>query len=86
MLSADEKKLITDKNKIVERWAEHFDGVLNRPSSINDAAIQCVPQVAINPELDIPPSEDEVAKASKQMSSVEKPQALMPLKVKVKKG
>ena len=68
MLSADGKKLITDKNKIVERWAEHFDGVLNRPSSINDAAIQCLPQVAVNPELDIPPSEDEVAKAIKQMS------------------
>ena len=39
MLSADGKKLITNKNKIVKRWAEHFDGVLNRPSSINDAAI-----------------------------------------------
>ena len=68
MLSANGKKLITDKNKIVERWAEHFDGVLNLPSSINDAAIQCLPQVAVNPELDIPPSEDEVAKAIKQMS------------------
>ena len=55
MLSADGKELITDKNKIVERWAEHFNGVLNRPSSINDAAIECLPQVAINPELDIPP-------------------------------
>ena len=68
MLSADGAKLITDKNKIVERWAEHFDSVLNRPSSINDAAIQRLPQVAFNPELDIPPSEDEVAKAIKQMS------------------
>ena len=68
MLSADGKELITDKNKIVERWEEHFDDVLNRPSSMNDAAIQCLPQKAINPELDIPPSEDEVAKAIKQMS------------------
>ena len=68
MPNADEKKLIIDKNKIVERWAEHFDGVLNQPSSINDAAIECLPQAAINPDLDIPPSEDEVAKAIKQMS------------------
>ena len=68
MLSADGKELITDKNKIVERWAEHFNGVLNRPSSINDAAIECLPQVAINPELDIPPPEDEVAIAIKQIS------------------
>ena len=32
MLSADGKELITDKNKIIERWAEHFNGMLNRPS------------------------------------------------------
>ena len=42
--------------------------LLNRPLSINDAAIQRLPQVAVNPELDIPPSDDEVAKAIKQMS------------------
>ena len=59
--------------ELVERWAEHFDGVLNRPSSINDAAIQRLPQVAINPELDTPPSEDEVAKAIKQMLCGEAP-------------
>ena len=73
MLSADGKELITDKNKIVERWAEHFNGVLNRPSSINDAAIECLPQVAVNLELDIPPSEDEVAIAVKQMSCEKAP-------------
>ena len=27
---------LTDKEAILKRWAEHFDGVLNRPSSIND--------------------------------------------------
>ena len=32
LLSVDGTKLIS-KNKILERWAEHFDSVLNRPSS-----------------------------------------------------
>uniref|UniRef100_A0A8C7WPE7 Reverse transcriptase domain-containing protein n=1 Tax=Oryzias sinensis TaxID=183150 RepID=A0A8C7WPE7_9TELE len=73
LLSADGATLITDKNKIVERWAEHFNGVLNRPSSINDEAIQRLPQVDINPDLDIIPSEDEVAKAIKQMSTGKAP-------------
>ena len=36
LLSADGTKHISEKNKIMERWAEHFDGILNRPSSIND--------------------------------------------------
>ena len=39
ILSADGTSLLTDKEAILKRWAEHFDGVLNRPSSINDEAI-----------------------------------------------
>ena len=39
LLSADGTTLLTDKDKILERWAEHFNTVLNRPSSINDEAI-----------------------------------------------
>ena len=39
LLSAEGTSLLTDKEAILERWAEHFDGVLNRPSSISDEAI-----------------------------------------------
>mgnify|MGYP006282283491 CR=1 FL=1 len=38
LLSADGSTLITDK-KILERWAEHFDSILNRSSTINDKGI-----------------------------------------------
>ena len=40
LLSADGTSLLTDKEAILKRWAEHFDSVLNRPSSINDDAIK----------------------------------------------
>ena len=43
LLSADGTSLLTDKEAILKRWAEHFDGVLNRPSSINDEAINRLP-------------------------------------------
>ena len=33
LLSADGTTLISDKKKLLERWAEHFDTVLNRPST-----------------------------------------------------
>ena len=36
LLSADGTSLLTDKEAILKIWAEHFDGVLNRTSSIND--------------------------------------------------
>ena len=43
ILSADGTSLLTDKEAILKSWAEHFDGVLNLPSSINDEAINRLP-------------------------------------------
>ena len=48
LLSADGTNLLTDKEAIFKRWAEYFDSVLNRPSSINDDAINRIPQVECN--------------------------------------
>ena len=73
ILSADGSKLITDKKGILERWAEHFNGILNRPSKINDEAIQRLLQVEINIDLDALPSVDEVARAIKHMSTGKAP-------------
>ena len=73
MLSADGSTLLTDKKQILERWAEHFDNVLNRPAAIKDKAIARLPQLATNQELDIPPSSKEVSKAIKQMTSGKAP-------------
>ena len=63
LLSADGTTLITDKAKILERWAEHFEAVLNRPSNINDEAINRLDQVEINHAMGHPPEEQEVEKA-----------------------
>jgi len=73
MFGADGETLITDKKEIVERWVQHISDVVNRPTSINDEAIQRFPQVDMNPDLDVPPCEDEVTKAIKQMSSAKTP-------------
>ena len=58
--SADGVTLISDKDMILERWAEHFHSVLKRPSSINAEAIECLPQVEVNPSLAELPTEEEV--------------------------
>ena len=73
LLSADETSLLTDKEAILKRWAEHFDGVLNRPSSINDEAINRLPQVECNPLLDELPTVSETVKAIKLLSSGKAP-------------
>ena len=73
LLSADETSLLTDKEAILKRWAEKFDGVLNRPSSINDEAINRLPQVECNPLLDKLPTVSETVKAIKLLSSGKAP-------------
>ena len=39
LLSAHGSTFLTDKDATLERWAVHFNSVLNRPSSANDNAI-----------------------------------------------
>ena len=74
LLSADGTSLLTDKEAILKRWAEHFDGVLNRPSSINDEAINRLPQMECNPLLlDELPTVSETVKAIKLLSSGKAP-------------
>ena len=68
LLSQDGSTLLIEKSAILHRWAEHFQAVLNRPSSVNEDVIARLPQQSINMALDAPPTEDEVRKAIKQMS------------------
>ena len=69
LLSADGTSLLTDKEAILKRWAEHFHGVLNRPSSINNEASNRLPQMKCNPLLDELPTVSETVKAIKLLSS-----------------
>ena len=75
LLSADGQRLLTEKSHILDRWAEHFDAVLNRPSHINEEAINRLPQVDTNPNLDNSPTLPEVEKAIHQLSSGKAPGA-----------
>lgn len=74
ILRAVGKTLVTNRAKILERWAEHSNAVLNRrPSSISDKAIQRLPQVPINHDLDAPPTLMETQKAVSQLPSGKAP-------------
>nr|VZI31082.1 unnamed protein product [Spirometra erinaceieuropaei] len=73
LLSADGSTLLTEKTQILQRWAEHFRGVLNRPSVISDAAIKRLSQVETNVDLDLPPSLQETIRAVQQLSSGKAP-------------
>ena len=73
LLSSDGNNIITDRSKILDRWAEHFQAVLNRPSNINDEAINRLKQTPINIALADPPQPSEVKKAISKLSSGKAP-------------
>ncbi|VDM01349.1 unnamed protein product [Schistocephalus solidus] len=44
-ISADGTTLLNVKSQILKRWVDHFRSVLNRSSTMSDAAIVRLPQV-----------------------------------------
>ena len=64
-MRADGSSLITEREKILNRWSEHFNSVLSRLSLINDEAIVRLSQVEINVALDASPTVTEVEKDHK---------------------
>ena len=68
LLSADGTIIIKDKEGISARWEEHFSQLLNRPSTVDQAALEQIPQKPTHEDLDLPPTEDEVRAAIKQMN------------------
>ena len=73
LLSADGSTLLTDKDAILKRWAEYFNSVLNRPSSVNDNAIIRLPQIECKILLDEFPTVTETRKAIQHLSSGKAP-------------
>ena len=75
LLTPDESTLLTDKYAILERWTEHLNSVLNRPSSVNDNAINRLPQIECNVLLDEFPTVTETRIAIQHLSSGKAPDA-----------
>ena len=59
--------LLTEKSEIIQRWSDHFNQLLNRPSQIDQLVIQDMPQRPILAFLDDPPTLVETQKAIKQL-------------------
>ncbi|BHF63639.1 hypothetical protein SprV_0200663300 [Sparganum proliferum] len=63
LFSSDGSTLLTEKLQILKRWAGQFRNVHSDPSEISDAAIDRLPEVEINVDLDLPPSLPETIRA-----------------------
>ena len=65
ILSAGAETRLTEPSRILERWAEHFSDVLNRSSTISQAAIDNIAQRPLMDELAQRPTLDETTAAIK---------------------
>ena len=60
---------LTQPSCILEQWAEHFSDVINRSSTISQAAIDNIAQRPLMDEIAYRPTPDETTAAIKKLSS-----------------
>ena len=60
---------LTDRMKILERWKEHFETVLNQSSSFDINVLSEIPQWPLASRLDEVPTRAEIQKAINQISN-----------------
>ncbi|VDL88317.1 unnamed protein product [Schistocephalus solidus] len=73
--NADGTKFLTETSQILKRWAKHFLRVRNCSSAIFAAAIDQLPQVDTNNDLDLPPSLPETFWIMQQISRGKAPES-----------
>jgi len=73
ILIADGSTLHTTPNEILRRWKEHFQQLLNRPSTVDSAAIERLEQHPMRQDLDGPPTFDELQRVLKSLSAGKAP-------------
>ena len=67
--------LLTEPAQVLDRWAEHFNGVLNQDSVFDMSLLQDIPQWGVNMSLKDLPTMEEVLVSIKQLSSGKAPGA-----------
>ena len=70
---SDGSSLLTDKEAILQRWSEHFKGLLSNQSTLCESSLAKIPQVDVKLELDDPPTREENKKATMQLKVSKSP-------------
>ena len=60
--------VITEPNKQMDRWAEHYSELYAKETVVTDAAIESTDQMPVMDDLDTPPTIEELEKAIESLS------------------
>ena len=59
--------LLTDKEVVLQRCSEHFEGLFSDRRTVQETSLAKIPQVDVELELDDPPTREEIKKATMQL-------------------
>ena len=62
-LKSTSGEIITERAKQMERWAEHYQELYSRKTTVTDRALENTPSLPVMEELDTPPTVEELSKA-----------------------
>ena len=62
-LKSTSGEIITDRAQQMERWAEHYQELYIKETTVTDRAIENTPSLPVMEELDTPPTVEELSKA-----------------------
>ena len=63
----DGSTLLTDKEAILQRWSEHFEGLFGDRRTVQESSLAKILQVDVKLELDDPPTREEIRKPTMQL-------------------
>ena len=72
-LKSAEGQIINDRTKQMERWAEHFQELYSRVTTVTDSALEKARALPEMDELDAPPTMDELRKGIGSLASGKAP-------------
>ena len=59
--------MLTDKEAILRRWSEHFEGLFSDRRTVQESSLNKIPQMDVKLKLDDPPTREEIRKATMQL-------------------
>ena len=65
--------IITEKNKQMERWVEHYSDLYSRQNTVTESALDAVECLPTMEELDLEPTTEELSKAIDNLSAGKAP-------------